>query len=74
MSHFEQSCKDKRAEPNKKGCKTAITGLVKAHGLHRSSFTFYHCPYCRYWHIGHRRPELEAHNNSLQITAGGALA
>lgn len=74
MSHRDQSCTRKQKMRSKRQAKDAIAGMVRALGLHRSIFTFYPCPYCGKWHVGHRRPDLDQSNSAIDITSEGFYA
>lgn len=73
MNFKQSSCDGKRGYESKGEAKLGISYLVKAHGLHRSHLSTYQCAFCRKWHVGNKRPEIETLDRDIAITAAGGM-
>ena len=73
MTIKQKACEGKQRYRGHQEAKNGVRYLVSQYGLHRSQLSCYQCPFCRWWHVGNRRPEIEKIDRDLDITSHGDL-
>jgi hypothetical protein len=53
MTKLESDCTSKKPYQSFNAAKRGITGLYRAKKSGSGRLHAYHCPHCRWWHVGH---------------------
>jgi hypothetical protein len=66
-SYRESCCIDKHCYPNKHQAKIGMKNLARSIGVPSRKFNVYQCAYCKWFHFGNARPDIDG--NAARETA-----